>query len=62
VQGSSDLLMGLAAAGGGAVAGLVVGRLGYGVLNAGASVLAVTLLVGVVVTTSRAARVRRVAA
>jgi MFS family permease len=62
VQGSSDLLMGLAAAGGGAVAGIVVGRLGYGVLNAGASVLAVALLVGVVVTASRAARLRRVAA
>jgi MFS family permease len=62
VQGSSDLLMGLAAAGGGAIAGLVVGRLGYGVLNAGASVLAVVLLAGVVVTASRAAQARRVAA
>jgi MFS family permease len=39
VQGSSDLLMGLAAAGGGALAGLVVGSFGYGVLNAGAAVL-----------------------
>jgi MFS family permease len=62
VQGSSDLLMGLAAAGGGAIAGLVVGRLGYGVLNAGASVLAVVLLVAVAVTASRAAQARRVAA
>ncbi|HEU4543476.1 MAG TPA: MFS transporter [Jiangellaceae bacterium] len=62
VQGSSDLLMGLAAAGGGAVAGLVVGRLGYGVLNAGASVLAAAILAGVAVTASRASRVRRVAA
>ena len=43
-QGSSDLLMGLSAAAGGAVAGLVVGTLGYGVLNAMASVLAVALL------------------
>jgi MFS family permease len=43
-QGGSDLLMGLSAAGGGAVAGLVVGTLGYGVLNAMASVLAVALL------------------
>lgn len=33
VQGASDLLMGLAAAGGGAVAGVVVGTLGFGVLN-----------------------------
>jgi MFS family permease len=62
VQGSSDLLMGLAAAGGGAIAGLVVGRLGYGVLNAGASVLAVVLLAAVAVTASRAAQARRVAA
>ncbi|WP_199521718.1 MFS transporter [Jiangella anatolica] len=41
VQGASDLLMGLAAAGGGALAGLVVGSYGYGVLNAGAAVLLV---------------------
>jgi MFS family permease len=61
VQGSSDLLMGLAAAGGGAVAGLVVGRLGYGLLNAGAAVLVVILLAGVAVTASRASRTRRVA-
>ncbi len=61
VQGTSDLLMGLAAASGGAVAGLVVGRLGYGVLNAGASVLAATLLAGVALTASRASRNRRVA-
>jgi MFS family permease len=43
-QGASDLLMGLAAAAGGAVAGLVVGQLGYAVLNAGASVLVLALL------------------
>jgi MFS family permease len=43
-QGASDLLMGLSAAAGGAVAGLVVGTLGYGVLNAMASVLALALL------------------
>lgn len=41
VQGASDLLMGLAAAGGGAVAGAVVGNAGYGVLNVGAAVLLV---------------------
>jgi MFS family permease len=45
VQGASDLMMGLAAAGGGAVAGVVVGQLGYGVLNAGAAVLVASLLV-----------------
>lgn len=39
VQGSSDLLMGLAAAGGGALAGIVVGSFGYGVLNAAAAFL-----------------------
>jgi MFS family permease len=43
-QGSSDLLMGLAAAAGGALAGVVVGTLGYGLLNAGAAVLVVALL------------------
>ncbi|MBB5789793.1 MFS transporter [Jiangella mangrovi] len=39
VQGASDLLMGLAAAGGGALAGVVVGSYGYGVLNASAAAL-----------------------
>ncbi|HSK25607.1 MAG TPA: MFS transporter [Jiangellales bacterium] len=43
-QGASDLLMGLAAAAGGALAGLVVGTLGYAVLNLGASVLVLVLL------------------
>jgi MFS family permease len=43
-QGASDLLMGLSAAGGGAVAGLIVGTLGYGVLNAMSSVLVFGLL------------------
>jgi MFS family permease len=43
-QGASDLLMGLSAAVGGAVAGLVVGTLGYGVLNAMSSVLVFVLL------------------
>jgi MFS family permease len=47
-QGASDLLMGLSAAGGGAVAGLVVGTLGYGVLNAMASVLVFVLLAATV--------------
>jgi MFS family permease len=44
VQGMSDLLMGLTAAAGGAVGGLVVGTLGYGVLNAMASALVFPLL------------------
>jgi MFS family permease len=55
-QGSSDLLMGLAAAGGGGLAGVVVGTLGFGVLNAGAAVLVVALLLA---TALPAARVRR---
>lgn len=50
VQGTSDLLMGLAAAGGGALAGLVVGNLGYGVLNLGAAVLVMTLLAAIAAT------------
>lgn len=40
-QGSSDLIMGLFAAGGGALAGVVVNGPGYGVLNAGAATLLV---------------------
>jgi MFS family permease len=39
VQGASDLFMGLAGGGGGALAGVVVGQLGYGTLGAGAAVL-----------------------
>ncbi|HEX6196781.1 MAG TPA: MFS transporter [Jiangellaceae bacterium] len=50
VQGTSDLLMGLAAAGGGALAGLVVGNLGYGVLNLGAAVLVMALLTAIAAT------------
>jgi MFS family permease len=46
VQGASDLLMGLVAAGGGAIAGLVMGGPGYAALNAGAAVLVVILLAG----------------
>jgi MFS family permease len=54
VQGASDLLMGLAAAGGGGLAGVVVGTLGYGVLNAAAAVL---LAVPVVMASLPACRV-----
>ncbi|SDP40240.1 Predicted arabinose efflux permease, MFS family [Pedococcus dokdonensis] len=39
-QGASDLVMGLAAGGGGALAGVVVGQLGYSVLGACSAVLA----------------------
>ena len=39
-QGASDLVMGLAGGGGGALAGLVVGQLGYAVLGAAAAVVA----------------------
>ena len=45
VQGSSDLVMGLCGAGGGALAGVVVGTVGYGALSALAAAL-VTVLVG----------------
>lgn len=44
-QGTSDLLMGLAAAAGGAIAGVVVDIYGYGSLNVGAAVLLVGLAV-----------------
>jgi predicted MFS family arabinose efflux permease len=43
VQGASDLVMGMAAAGGGALAGVVVGEWGYGTLNAGAGVVALAV-------------------
>ena len=45
VQGASDLAMGLAAGGGGALAGVVVGQLGYDVLGLCAAVLAATIAV-----------------
>jgi MFS family permease len=49
VQGTSDLFMGLSAAGGAALAGVVVGQLGFGVLNAGAATLVCALLAAIVV-------------
>ncbi len=55
-QGSSDLLMGLAAAAGGALAGVVVGTLGYGLLNAGAALLVVALLLATANPAARSAR------
>ena len=51
VQGASDLVMGLCAAVGGALSGVVLGVFGYGPLNLLAAVLVVVLLVGVVATT-----------
>ena len=42
-QGASDLVMGLAAGGGGALAGLVVGTAGYSVLGLGAAVVAAAI-------------------
>ncbi|HKE51983.1 MAG TPA: MFS transporter, partial [Actinomycetes bacterium] len=46
IQGASDLVMGVSAASGGALAGVVVGAYGYGVLNAaGAALAALPLLV-----------------
>lgn len=53
VQGASDLLMGLAAAGGGALAGVVVNGLGFGVLNVGAGALLVIPAVMLVLTAAR---------
>ena len=42
-QGASDLVMGLAAGGGGALAGLVVGTAGYAMLGLGAAVVAAAI-------------------
>jgi hypothetical protein len=48
--------MGLAAAAGGALAGVVVGTLGYGLLNAGAAVLVVALLLAAANPAARSSR------
>jgi MFS family permease len=55
-QGLADVLMGLAGAGGGVAAGIVVGSLGYSALASGSAA------VGVVILVVGAARVRRTAA
>jgi MFS family permease len=60
VQGASDLAMGLAAGGGGALAGVVVAQLGYGVLGLGAAVLAAAIAVAALLV--RPARRRQTAA
>ena len=53
VQGASDLAMGLAAGGGGALAGVIVGRLGYDVLGLGAAVAAAAIAVTALVLRER---------
>jgi MFS family permease len=44
VQGAADVVMGVSAAGAGALSGVVVGTWGYGTLNAAAGVLALVVL------------------
>lgn len=55
VQGGSDLLTGLCAAGGGALAGVVVAQWGYAALNAAAGVLALVVLGAAAVARDRSA-------
>lgn len=62
VQGIVDMLTGFTAAAGGAIAGVVVGTLGFGWLSAGAAVLAFGVVVVGVVAGRFAARDRRVQA
>jgi MFS family permease len=52
-QGLSEVFMGLAGAGGGLLAGIVVDRLGYGTLAMGAAVVGVAVVVLVAVTAPR---------
>jgi MFS family permease len=59
VQGASDLVMGLAAAAAGAVAGLIVGSWGYPALNLFAAVLAVGVLASAFVASGGAGSDRR---
>ena len=56
VQGTADMITGFTAAAGGAVAGIVVGTLGFGWLSAGAAVLAFGVVVVSVVAGRYAAR------
>jgi MFS family permease len=58
VQGTVDMTTGFTAAAGGAVAGIVVGTVGYGWLSAGAAVLAFGVVVVSVVAGRYAARAR----
>jgi len=54
VQGAADLVMGLAGAGGGALAGVVVGGAGFGVLNLMAAALVLVVAGTAMVSRSRA--------
>jgi MFS family permease len=54
VQGVADLVMGLAGAAGGALAGVVVGGWGYGVLNTLAAVLVLVVMGAAVASRARA--------
>ncbi|EWT06428.1 MFS transporter permease [Intrasporangium chromatireducens Q5-1] len=59
VQGLSDVLMGLGGAGGGALAGVVVGGLGYAWLAGGAAVVGVVIMtIALSATVRHASRVR----
>jgi MFS family permease len=60
VQGTVDMITGFTAAGGGAVAGLVVATVGFGWLSAGASLLAFGVVVVSVVAGRYAAHDRRI--
>jgi MFS family permease len=51
-QGSSDLLMGLAAGGGGALAGVIVAQASYAVLAVGVGLLAAAILAATIVLTA----------
>jgi MFS family permease len=53
VQGAADLVMGLCGAGGGALAGVVVGSAGYGVLNLMAAALVLVVAVTAISTRAR---------
>ncbi len=57
VQGAADLVMGLSAAGAGALSGVVVGVWGFGTLNAAAAAFAVTIAIVVAVLPRRPAGV-----
>lgn len=59
VQGLSDVLMGLGGAGGGALAGVVVGGLGYAWLAGGAAVVGIVIMtIALSATVRHAGRVR----
>ncbi len=57
VQGASDLIMGLVAAAGGALSGVVMGQSGYPALTAYSAVLAVCVVIAAVVASRSALRI-----